>query len=212
MRNLSESKRSLALRAIGLTFIVLICAGSLQAQRFGYVLDIRGEWILNGNSAARLSKGSALNVGGVITAANPADSGSYIVVADRSGNIFEKRNCGAAECTKPIRLPNSVGEERSLVSRLIGAAMALVSNEPAKYSSFVSRGADLREAVVKLSNEQLDLREVFKNMPSNRYLVRFEQISKDRPASSQTLKPFAFGWDPRKPAPLVTHGVGPGLY
>ncbi len=192
-------------------FLLLFCAGSLQAQeKFGYVLDVRGDWIVNGS--AKLSKGSGLNVGSVIAPANPADGHSYIVVADRSGGVFEKRNCGAGECGKPIRLPNSAASDQGFVTRLISAAMSLVSNEPAKYSSFVSRGSDLREAVVKLNTNQLDLNEVFKNMPGDRYLVRFEPINKNGQTSAHALKPMPFNWDPKKPVPLMAQGLGPGLY
>ena len=194
-----------------LTLLILSFSLSVQAQqKFGYVLDIRGEWLVNGS--AKLSKGSALNVDASITPANPSDANSYIVVADRTGNIFDRRNCGSGECAKPIKLPTTAVAEQSFVSRLMGAAMALVSSEPAKYSSFVSRGADLREAVVKLSANQVDLQEVFKNMQGDKYLVRFEPIGKKKPAAAVATKPMAFNWDPHKPAPLDAPGLKPGLY
>ncbi|MGA9998433.1 MAG: hypothetical protein WBP93_23670 [Pyrinomonadaceae bacterium] len=193
-------------------FVLLLCAGALQAQQtFGYVLDLRGDWTLNGG--AKLSKGSSLSVGGVITAANPSDSSSYIVVANRSGNIFEKRNCSnAGECNKAIQLPRAIENQQSLTTRLIGAAMALVSNEPGKYASFVSRGAELQEAVIKLSDQKLDLSPVFKNMQGDKYLVRFEKIGKDKKSVAQPLKPVPFIWDSKKPEPLVAGEIGPGLY
>lgn len=194
-----------------LTLLLLSFSLSVQAQqKFGYVLDIRGDWLVNGS--AKLSKGSALNVDVSITPANPSDTNSYIVVADRTGNIFDRRNCGSGECAKPIKLPTTAIAEQSFVSRLMGAAMALVSSEPAKYSSFVSRGADLREAVVKLSANQVDLQEVFKNMQGDKYLVRFEPIGKKKPAAAVPTKPMAFSWDPQKPAPLDAPGLKPGLY
>jgi hypothetical protein len=49
-------------------------------------------------------------------------------------------------------------------------------------------------------------------MQGDRYLVRFEQISKDRRPSTSNLKPLPFNWDPKKPTPLVARGVAPGLY
>lgn len=208
----SGSKRFLLSRALGLAFVLLACSLSLHAQQsFGYVLDVKGEWVLNG--AAKLSKGSSLSVGGVITAANPTDSNSYIVIANRSGSIVEKRTCShAGECSNPIRLPAAVVVQQSLASRLIGAAMALVSNEPAKYSSFISRGADLQEAVIKKRDQNLDLSQVFKNMRDDRYLVRFERISKNARASSRPPKPLPFDWDKKKPAPLAAAELSPGLY
>jgi hypothetical protein len=192
--------------------MLLLCAVSLQAQQtFGYVLDLRGDWNVNGD--ARLSKGRSLSVGSVITAANPSDGSAYIVIANRSGNIVERRNCGnAGECNRAIRLPRAVEAEQSLVSRVIGAAMALISSEPSKYASFVSRGTDLQEAVVKLNEQKLDLSPVFKNMQGDKYLVRFEKIGKDKKAAGETLKPLPFNWNSKKPEPLVVSKLDPGLY
>jgi len=196
-------------RLIAPVLVVLFSACTICAQqKFGYVLDVRGEWLLNG--AAKLSKGSSLNVNSVITSVNPSDSSGYIVVADRVGNIFEKRTCSTGECSNPIKLPASAGNEQGFVSRLIGAAMALVSSEPAKYSSFVSRGSDLQEAVVKLDGSEVDLREVFKNMQGDKYLLRFELL-KEKSSGTPDQKPMPFIWDPKKPAPLQVR-LNPGLY
>jgi hypothetical protein len=134
-------------------------------------------------------------------------------MADRSGKIFDKRICrNAGECTKAIRLPRSVGGNQSFMSQVVGAAMALISNEPAKYSSFISRDVDLQEAVVKLNAQKLDLSPVFRNMQGDHYLVRFEKIGKDKRVSDKPLKPFPFNWDSRKPAPLLARDLSPGLY
>jgi hypothetical protein len=204
-------KWSLLTKAAGIAFMFLLCAVGIQAQQtFGYVLDLRGEWILNGGS--RLSKGSSLSVGGVITAANPSDGNSYIVIANRSGNIFERRNCGNGECNNAIRLPRAIEVQQSLASRVVGAAMALLSGEPGKYASFVSRGTELQEAVVKLNDRKVDLSPVFKNMQGDKYLVRFEKIGKDKKAVAGPLKPLPFTWDAKKPEPLAAGELSPGLY
>jgi hypothetical protein len=186
---------------------------SVSAQdKFGYVLDVRGDWVLN--SSAKLSKGSSVTVGGVITTPSPNDGGTYIVIADRNGNIFDRRNCSnSGECNKPIKIPAASGGEQSLASRIIGAAMALVSNEPAKYASLVSRGTDLQEAVVKLEGDKIDLSAVFKNMQGEGYLLRFEQMSKKKNNSrDRSPKPLKFNWDPKKPQALVVNELAPGLY
>ena len=204
--------RLFAIRAAAL-LLTLFSATAISAQeKFGYVLDVRGEWLLNGG--ARLSKGSALNVNSVITAANPSDTSSYIIVADRSGNIFQKKTCGAGECVNPLKVPASAGNEQSFVARLMGAAMALVSSEPAKYSSFVSRGGgpELQEAVVKMSGSQLDLSDVFKNMHGDKYMIRFEPLLKGKATRESTRRATAFAWDPKKPEPLSISGLNPGLY
>ena len=203
-------------RCIKALVLLFCCAVVASAQeKFGYVLDVRGDWMVNGS--AKLFKGSALNVNSVISSANPSDTNSYIVVADRAGNIFQKKSCGSGECGTPIKLPASAGNEQGFVSRLIGAAMALVSSEPAKYSSFVSRGSrgigpELQEAVVKLNDNSVDLSDVFKNMQSDKYLIRFEPLSKGKPTRATGMKPMPFAWDPKKPASLAVNNFNPGLY
>jgi hypothetical protein len=211
--NYCEEKKLLRLKLFFLVLVSLAGAVRVAAQdKFGYVLDVRGEWVLN--SSGKLSKGSSVPVGGVITTPSTTDGGTYIVVADRGGNIFDRRNCGnTGECSKPINLPAAAGGDQSLVTRLIGAAMALVSNEPVKYSSFVSRGADLQEAVVKLEGGQVDLSSVFRNMQGDHYLIRFERVrSRAELAQGRSPKPLDFNWDPKKPQPLTVKDVAPGLY
>ncbi len=204
-------KNNLKLLFILLCLLLSVVRANAQ-DKFGYVLDVRGDWMLN--SSAKLSKGSAVTVGGVVTTPAPTDGGSYIVIADRTGNIFDRRNCGnSGECSKPIKIPASSGAEQSLTSRIIGAAMALVSNDPAKYASLVSRGTDLQEAVVKLEGDRIDLSSVFKNMQGDRYLLRFERMSKRVNISrGRSPQPLEFSWDPKKPQPLVAKELVPGLY
>lgn len=202
-----------SLRAAGAALVLLFAARGAGAQQtFGYVLDVRGEWLLNGG--AKLSKGSSLGVGGVITAADPSDGGSYIVIADRAGNIFERRACNnGGECARPIRLPNTAGAGQSYVSRMVGAAMRLWTSQPGKYVAFISRsgGADLQEAVVRLDARQLDVSPVFRNMPGDRYFVRFEGIGKGPAAGAKPLE-VEFEWNSERPAPLGAKDLGPGLY
>ena len=197
--------------------LLLFCAASVHAQdKFGYVLDIRGTWTLS--TGAKLDKGSAVPVGGVISTVSIGDPGTYIVIADRSGNIFQRRNCGnAGECNNPLKLPASAGGEQSLTSRIIGAAMALVSNEPAKYASFISRSSTnlrqgtLQEGVVKLEGDRIDLSSVFKNMKEDRYLMRIEPVTKGGSTGARR-KPLEFAWNPKKPQPLAAKDLAAGLY
>jgi hypothetical protein len=200
-------------KAAGAALLLLLCAqGALAQQVFGYVLDIRGGWVLNRNAGAKLSKGSKLYVGSVITPSDPTDGGSYIVVVDRGGNIFERRACSnQGECARPIRLPASAGSSPSTFTRTMVAVMGILAPDPGKYASFVSRGADLQEAVLKLDAQKLDIAQVFRNMPGDRYFVRFEKIGKGQKAEPKPLE-VEFDWDSQKPAPLGAGGLAPGLY
>ena len=177
------------------------------------MLDVRGEWFVNGNRAAKLSKGSSVYVGAVITAASPSDSGSYIVIANRSGEIAERRVCrNGDECRNPIRLPSTVRTDRSYVAKAFEMVRIMMRRQPAKYATFIPRGgSDLQEAVLKLDAQKLDLSQVFRNMPGDRYFVRFEKIDKGLAGGAKPLE-LEFDWDSQKPAPLGAKGLGPGLY
>jgi hypothetical protein len=209
----SDSGPSTALRAAAAALVLLSCAGGAAAQQtFGYVLDVRGEWRLNGGG--RLSKGSSLPVGGTVTAADPGDGGGYIVVADRGGNIFDRRSCGnAGECARPIRLPATAGSGQSYFTRVMGAAMRLMAGQPGRYVAFISRGGggDLQEAVLRLDAQKLDVSPVFRNMPGDRYFVRFESLGRGARAGARPLE-MEFEWDAERPAPLGAKDLGPGLY
>ncbi len=206
-----RTRKSWFVTSVVVSLLLLCSASSIQAQqRFGYVLDVKGDWNVSGGG--RLSKGQSLNVGSVIRSGNPSDTSSYVVVADHNGNIVERRSCSNnGECAREIRLPAAAGSNQGVLSRLMGAAMALVSSEPAKYATFVSRGSDLTEAVIKLNEQKLDLSPVFKNMQGDKYLVRFEKIEKNKSAAP-AMKPFPFTWDAKKPEPLVARDLAPGLY
>jgi len=212
-----QSKSTRFLRRVQLASLIFLLAGAGRVaaqQRFGYVLDVRGNWVMN--NSVTLSKGSAVNVGASISTASPSDASSYIVIADRNGAVFVRKTCAnAGECAAPIQIPKSAGAEQGVVSRIIGAAMALVSSEPSKYASFISRGSsELREGVAKLDGEQLDLSSVFKNMGGEHYLVRFEVIRKGTGTASELKppRPYDYAWDPDKPQPLSAKGLAPGLY
>lgn len=207
----SGSGLSPFLRAAGVALMLLCCAQGARAQQtFGYVVDIRGEWSLNGK--AKLTKGSSLSVGGVITPADPSDANSFIVIANRAGRIAERRTCSnGGECANPIRLPASAGTPPSAFSRFMAAAMHLVAGDPGKYASFAHRGADLQEAVLKLDARKVDLAPVFTNMPGDRYFVRFEKIGKRQATAAKPLE-VEYEWNSQKPAPLTAGGLAPGLY
>lgn len=197
----------------GLALLLPLCVSQVQAQQnFGTVIEVGGEWTLNGT--VKLSKGSSVSVGGVITAAEPSRGSSYIVISNRSGQIFVERRCrNAGECNNPIRLPSTAGNQKSLVTRMGDAIWPILFWNPVKYSAHTSRGGgsgDLREALIKLNNQKLDLSEVFKNLQSDRYIVRFEKLGNKK--GNTALKPLPFEWNSQKPEQLLVKGVRPGLY
>lgn len=106
---------------------VFLLAHPAEAQQIGYVLDMAGDWFLNGN--IRLHEASKLPAGGVIRTPSPSDRSSYIAVVDRSGKIIGKKECrNQGECDTPIQLPNV--ERPGLIRTIFGAVwdVKLVNN------------------------------------------------------------------------------------
>lgn len=186
---------------------VMFSASVARAQQIGYVLELNGEWSLNG--ATHLHEASKLPAGGVLRTSSPSDRSFYIVVAGLNGNIIERRECRKqGECERPIQLPQSPG----IISRLFSAIGDLLGSSPAKYVAPISKGDDPSEAVVELSGDQVDLADVFGTIDAGKYFVRFGPIIRDQDSTSgKSLTPVWFEWDPKHPKPLRVSGLVPGL-
>jgi len=199
-------------RTVLIAGFMLVGTQSAAAQQtFGYVLDLHGDWYLNGSS--KLSKGSSVTAGSSITTSSAADGRAYIVITDRSGHVFARRDCSRGECSGGIKLPDAAAGQSSVTSRLVGAVMSLISDDPGKYVSLISRGgASPEDGVVKLENDRIDLNAVFRPMNGGRYVVTFESSLATNHAITTAPGPLNFDWDPKRPTPLIVKGLGPGLY
>lgn len=201
-----KSRRAAAiffsLSAVALLVVIIAEA----QQQVGFVLNVRGNWILN--STQTLKTGSPLPVSGRIQARDPK-SGDYIEIANRIGQVIINRSCNDRGCGQPITLP---ADSPGLGSRLFGAAMALIANDPVRFAVLISRGGELRESVVKIVGEQVDLSAVFANKSRGSYLVRFEPKSAGTPANAKPIGPISVDWDPNKLALVTVKGLTPGLY
>jgi hypothetical protein len=201
--------------ALGLISVALISllavgfsASAAQTQQIGFVLDINGEWFLNGKTSLHAT--SKLPAGGVIRASSASDRSFYIVIADLNGKIIEERECRkAGECNNPIQLPQFPG----IISRIFGAVERLLGANPPRYVAPISKGDDLSEAVVKLDGSQIDLTDVFNTIEAAEYFVRFDPIiRRDSPSKAKSFGPIAFRWDPSRSRHLGVNGLKSGLY
>lgn len=188
---------------------VLSLASTARAQQIGYVLDMSGNWFLNGGT--RLAKTSRLPGGGVIRSGSPTDISSFIVVANRAGVIIARRACNKqGECDNPIQLPPY--KELSAATRVFDTIMEWWNGDAAKFVSPAPKGTNLNEAVVRLENNVLDLAQVFKNAETGTYYLRFEPLNQADAAAVKHAEPIAFKWDPTRPSPLGVCGLKVGLY
>jgi hypothetical protein len=191
-----------SLAAVALLVVIVADA----QQQVGFVLNMRGNWVLN--SSQSLSPGSPLPAGGRVQVRNPR-SGDYIEIVNRGGQVIVNRSCESGGCGQAITLPTA---SRGVGSRLLEAAMALVASDPVKFAVLLSRGGELREAVVKIAGEQVDLSAVLANKSRGTYLLRFEPRSTGTPANAKPIGPVSVDWEPNKLAPVTISGLTPGLY
>jgi hypothetical protein len=201
----------LAIAFFSLSVIVLLLVQIILAQQtIGYVLNVKGNWVLD--SSQKLGAGSTLPPGGRVQARSPS-GGDFIEIADRRGRVIVNKSCRETDCTRPIVLPR---EETGLFSRLFEAAMFAIRNDPSKFDVLISRaGGELKEAVVKLAGEQVDLSEVLANKSSGKYLLRLIPKDEDRaqrPAQRPTLGPISVDWNAGKLLVVSIKGITPGLY
>jgi hypothetical protein len=193
---------------VALTGAALLFAHGVLAQRtVGFVLNLEGAWVVD--DSPPLKPGSPLYAGRRVRARSRSEN-DFIEIADARGQIIINRNCREYDCREPINLPRG---RAGVLSRVLEVSMALIYNNPAKFVVLVSRGGELREAVVKVSGEQADMSSVLTNRRSGRYFLRF--VPKSGAAAgdeSKQLGPVAIDWDAGKLLPVPIKGLTPGLY
>ncbi|HEV8713784.1 MAG TPA: hypothetical protein VGX03_13270 [Candidatus Binatia bacterium] len=96
------------------------------------------------------------------------------------------------------------------------AVMLLFSKQPTRYDRPAltrGKGQDLREAVVRLYDGQVDLSPVFQNLKKDVYLLRLRPIGRDDESKTEdTLDTVIFHWDPANAKPLLLNRIKPGLH
>jgi hypothetical protein len=189
--------------------LLVLALSPLASAQVGYVKDIEGRWVLNGQP---LKRGQALPARGRVTF-EPSDAlRNFITIGDNNARPIIHRNCeNAGECDTPIDLPDAGTDEPSFVSELVGTVMGIWYRSGKRGpAAVVSRGGMLKEAVLKLEGDTLDLRPAFANLPRKQYLLRFVPQSHAREVPS--LRAVPFNWDPQGPGKLSVKGLAPGAY
>ncbi len=188
---------------------------TIAQEKAAYVLDINGEWYVEGNIERNLQRGGSLSKGAIIKARSPEQVSHFIIIADINGRIIDRRYCrDVGACNNPIHLPVTTPQQ-SLLSRLFDATIKLWGSDPVKYKTFGSRDSSgmLREAVIPLSKGQVDVKAAFAGMPEGKYWVRFVAAPcKDISKCVVFLGPVEFQWAPDKSSSLAAPNLTPGLY
>jgi hypothetical protein len=198
-----------------LLLTILLDAKEAHPEEVGFVLKLKGEWLLNGKAVAA---GETLPAGGKIVH-SPKKGGEssfdYITVVRFDGKL-ESRSWDKAETWRdPVQLPQAEKEVPSPWKRVVAAVIGVFPGHPEKYSQMSVRGsaADLRDAVVELKDGQVNLAPAFKYIRKGTYLLLFKPTREATESREQgALKPALFNWDPDAPLPLRVNGLRPGLY
>lgn len=200
---------SLLISLTVISFTPLLRTARAAQTPVGYVLEIEGEWYLNGNTSKPLERWQKLSPGGTISikARTPA---ARIVISSLDGGLVDSRDCEADGCPLPITLPGSKAQ-RSLLRVGFDATVALLLGSPPVYSIHRVRtfGATLTEGVVKLDRGEIDFSPVLKQ--TGRYYLSWRARSRTG-KTGKWSNPVGLGTERDRPAQVAAAGVKPGLY
>ena len=189
----------------------------------GYVLSVRGAWLV-GSRADAAASGRALNAGEMVRAGPAPWRDHEIVIVLRDGGAVRYRCADAPEahpvpeawnCARPIGL--TARARGALHARVLDAVMNHFGAHATRPTSLVSRGIldrDLREAVTLLLDGALDVRDALSALPAGEYELTLAPIQVDGAAVKRLAEPATarLAWDPTAPRLLGSPGLRPGLY
>ncbi|HSK72893.1 MAG TPA: hypothetical protein VK892_14420, partial [Pyrinomonadaceae bacterium] len=139
------------------------CVSFIEAQRIGYVFEIRGNWYLNGNTPLR--QGQEVPASGIISTKSPGRF-DYIKIADLNSKIRINQRCSQA-CS--FGLPNAAAEP-GYFSAILSTLMNLIREPTRKRTQVVARNVNvISEGIVKLENNKINLQPLL-NLEGKNYL------------------------------------------
>jgi hypothetical protein len=189
-----------------------------QPQAAAHVLDVKGEWHLQGKSELVVS-GEGLAAGATITAVSNRPGDAITIVRDEDMSRIHVV-CDASTsnpCRNPVAVPgvsSGAATAQSQFSGMVQAAISVLLNRPpaigSHYALTLTRGAETvqeSEGVVALDPATgIVLPPPPPEMPAGRYTISIAQAGEKASAIQQTLLLTSEGqW---RPLPLDA----PGLY
>jgi hypothetical protein len=147
------------------------------------VLEIQGDWYLNGNSSSALKRWQKLPPSATLSI-NAPTSDAHIVIASLSGEIIDRRSCEIDVCSRPLKLPERISQ-RSVMLVVFDAALELLFGSPVRYERSLHRtrtSEEVPDGVVKLDKGEIDFSPILKH--TGPYYLRWRA----RPRSGQVGK------------------------
>jgi hypothetical protein len=183
-------------------------AGPPPSEDLGFVLEATGKWQIaaDGGAPQALVAGQAIKAGHQVTA-SASDAHLTIVLLDGDRLVCPKD----PRCAAPLGGKQKESEKPGLTRRLVRAVAGLFST-PERYATTMSRGEELKESVLRLRGDKLDLADLFSSLPEGDYALVLEPIEKGAAPDRDAAVKVAAAWNPKKPRPVVAAGLKPGLY
>ena len=179
----------------------------------GIVVNLSGDWFLDGNPPVRIKEGDDLPAGGKIwpSSTTPAAKDVFMEVLLRNGMTW-RSHCDAKPCSRrePLTLPGAIEKEASWWETLQKFLRIRARDE---YIQTHTRGDDPEEGIAILSHGKINLRDVFGRMTPDVYCLRFQSLDANgKPRNGSTPQKVIYDWEPGQPQPLSVAGLDPGLY
>ena len=194
--------------------IVVIClillAGNVlpaaDEKADGWVLAVHGTWT---SGAKTLKLGDPVKVNDKVRGTGAP--GDRLTVTLLDGKPHEYTCESKPDCTSVIE-PFRPGPD-ALPTRIFQALSTLATHREVMPVSAISRGAEgLRQAVLPLDGNQLDLSPAVKQADPGEYTLSLRPISGDRTAKPQARVRGSVHWDPPALTAAAVPGLTPGLY
>jgi hypothetical protein len=169
---------------------------AVAEEHAGFVLDIVGTWYLEGAQPRKIAGGDKLPSGGSI-APKPVDPTSRLVMCLFNG----KTKTYTAKDTLPKRAEPSIKDK--LVRAISGHYHGGIVHA-------VSRGEDLADAVLRLSDGKLDVAPLVSGLRADTYLLRFAPAQESLPKDAAAT--LTVDWKPQAKLVIGAATLVSGLY
>ena len=197
-------------------FILLTCfclSAPVKAQKrtIGQVLDIEGDWFLDGEKSKSLLKNDELPAGGVIRVSSPSRFAFIVIRYSANNEIISRRCRNSGECDQPILLPRAIHRQLTLRDYLVQQGMKILrlgQVTPSVQSGRSPHGL-LRESVVRTKAGQVDLAPVFAEMNDGNYDVRLQRRGSK---TSEDGSELTVRWESGKAITTPIANLQAGLY
>lgn len=187
--------------------------GPLEAQpageSVGFVVEVRGDWLVEGGAPGKVRVGQTLRPGAAIRAVSPQPSWR-LVVALANGKSVAKVCDPSANCLESLVLPGSLAEQPGFWGRAKAAAAALLGHSPERFAATVSRGTSASDGVALLESGTLHLESILGDLAPGRYAVSVRRWESEAAGAARRADLTVPG--PPSGPQVEVAGLGSGLF